>query len=307
MKIAELEQASGTSRSTIHLYRNLGLLPAPRRLGPKLHLFDATHVERLKEIKQLRAQGLSLSQIRARLSGSEAQAAPDLDRRSVILQVASRRFVESGYDGVRLVDIARELHMSKAGLYRYFATKEDLFVECIDQIRLVVVSAAERQELTQITDFKSRARIRTVAVLKNFKAYRAMTQLLSNVAHGPQRTLADKARDALHRMITGVTADLDAAIAAGEYRQADTELDAYLLWGALMAAGDRMLLDDRYSIDHAADAYLDLVTLGTLPRKSASQSRDAQPPVALEITDASGTRIRLPLASLETLRIAAPK
>ncbi len=298
MKIADLEQQSGTPRSTIHLYRNLGLLPPARQLGPKLHVYDTAHVERLAEIKRLRAQGLSLPMIRAHLSGAKAQVPATADRRAAILQVASRRFVEQGYDGVRLLDVARELRMSKAGLYRYFATKEELFVECIDQIRFAVVSAEERQGLADIPDFKTRARLRTLAVLRNFKAYRAMTQLLSNVVRGSQRELAEKARDALHRMITGVKPELDAAIGAGEYRDADTELHAYLLWGALMAAGDRLLLDERYSIDGVANAYLDLITLGTLPREGGAPSD-----LVLELIDAQGNRSAHPLANLTSLRI----
>lgn len=306
MKIADLERVSGTSRSTIHLYRNQGLLHAPKTLGPKLHVYDTTHLERLAEIKRWRAKGMPLAWIRQRLSGIEATTPQPTDRRSAILQVASRRFVESGYEGVRLEDVAKELRMSKAGLYRYFTTKEELFVECIDQIRLVVVSAQERQGLEHIQDFGERSRIRTLAVLKNFKPYRAMTQLLLSVAYGPQRSVAEKARAALHRMITGVKPDLDAAIAAGQYAPADTELHAYLLWGALMAAGDRLLLDDRYSIEGVADAYLNLVTLGTLPRPLPGETSGAEG-LVLEVLDAHGTRTQVPLTGATSIRIVSPR
>ncbi|MBZ5710733.1 MerR family DNA-binding transcriptional regulator [Nannocystis pusilla] len=39
MKIAELSRVSGTHRSTIHHYLDLGLLPRPETLGPRLHHF----------------------------------------------------------------------------------------------------------------------------------------------------------------------------------------------------------------------------------------------------------------------------
>src|SRR5690349_19515188 len=68
MKIAKLERASGVGRSTIHHYLAIGLLPAPRALGPKKHLFGADHLARLREIRRLRDRGFSLARIRERLA-----------------------------------------------------------------------------------------------------------------------------------------------------------------------------------------------------------------------------------------------
>src|SRR6185503_10731385 len=68
MKIAELERVSGVGRSTLHHYLNLGLLPPPERLGPKLHLYGPAHIEGLRQIRRLQRRGLSLTQMKARLS-----------------------------------------------------------------------------------------------------------------------------------------------------------------------------------------------------------------------------------------------
>src|SRR6185503_17591411 len=68
MKIAELARVSGAHRSTIHHYLNVGLLPRPRVVGPRLHWFGAEHVAKLRDIQALRDRGWSLARIRAHLA-----------------------------------------------------------------------------------------------------------------------------------------------------------------------------------------------------------------------------------------------
>ena len=46
MKIAALSRVSGTHRSTIHHDLDLGLLPRPETVGPRLRRFGSEHVER---------------------------------------------------------------------------------------------------------------------------------------------------------------------------------------------------------------------------------------------------------------------
>ncbi|MCY0989501.1 MerR family transcriptional regulator [Nannocystis sp. ILAH1] len=117
MKIAELSRVSGTHRSTIHHYLDLGLLPRPETLGPRLHHFGPEHVERLREIKALRAQGLGLAEIRERLATRPRVRTPPrrqrrrregaTDRRSAILDAAARLFLDRGFEGADVQSIAR--------------------------------------------------------------------------------------------------------------------------------------------------------------------------------------------------------
>jgi len=128
MKIGKLAKTSGVGRSTIHHYLNVGLLPAPRVAGPKKHLFDADHVARLQEIRRLRARGWSLARIRERLARRGGTAPrprgiptlpPDATRQRIV-ERATVLFAERGYEGVRLLDVARQAGVGKATLYRYF-------------------------------------------------------------------------------------------------------------------------------------------------------------------------------------------
>lgn len=54
-------------------------------------------------------------------------------RRAHILAAASRFFLEHGYAGTTMSAIAAELGGSKATLWSYFSSKEDLFAACMDE------------------------------------------------------------------------------------------------------------------------------------------------------------------------------
>jgi len=53
-------------------------------------------------------------------------------RRQAILKVARETFLEHGYDGASMSDIAARLGGSKGTLYNYFKGKDELFAACIE-------------------------------------------------------------------------------------------------------------------------------------------------------------------------------
>jgi AcrR family transcriptional regulator len=52
-------------------------------------------------------------------------------RRQVILEAANRLFRAQGFDRTSMAEITTQVGGSKATLYSYFASKEELFVECM--------------------------------------------------------------------------------------------------------------------------------------------------------------------------------
>lgn len=52
-------------------------------------------------------------------------------KRQAILDVAYRLFRERGFDGTSVSEITNEVGGSKATIYSHFASKEELFVECM--------------------------------------------------------------------------------------------------------------------------------------------------------------------------------
>jgi AcrR family transcriptional regulator len=274
MKIAELERVSGVHRSTIHHYLNVGLLPRPRVAGPKLHLFGGDHASRLEEIQTLRTRGWSIAKIREHLSRPTVKTRPRLSKadasagpRVQILREATRLFAERGYHDVRLIDIARALGIGKATIYRYFPSKQALFVDCVENVRFTLVPKQARDQSMNQTKLQDQGRQRALAVLHNFAAYRTMNHLLGSLSHGGDAELAARAKVELHAMITNAEPLLRKLMAMNQTRGGDSELMAYMLWGALMGAGERLGLDGKYTLDQVLDAYLAFTNFGLFGRK----------------------------------------
>ena len=71
-RVEELAAAAGVRVDTVRFYQGKGLLAAPRRVG-RVALYDEVHLERLRRVRELLAEGFTLAQI-GRLFDSEERA-----------------------------------------------------------------------------------------------------------------------------------------------------------------------------------------------------------------------------------------
>ena len=147
--ISVLAEKTGTPVPTIHHYRHLGLLPEVTELASNRFLYDEGHVEALNVIRMLREQhNLSLDSIREMLpellafdrEGDFSQETWDevieayLERSgpavvSARLVAAAREaFALHGYAGVNVADICAAAEVAKGTFYRYFDSKEAIFL-----------------------------------------------------------------------------------------------------------------------------------------------------------------------------------
>ena len=76
------------------------------------------------------------------------------NKRLAILEAARRLFLDQGYDGTSMDDVATEAGVSKPTVYRYFADKEQLFTEIVgnttqmeQQLRAVVDMLNDSEDL----------------------------------------------------------------------------------------------------------------------------------------------------------------
>ena len=173
------------------------------------------------------------------------------DDARVHLEIAARKFVEQGFDGVSINDVARAAGIGKATLYQHFASKTELFVECLERLRLSIVTPEERAVVDSGLAMAEEARLRATIVLARFGSFRMMTNLLMSRPTVRARAVAERAKRALHQMVTNAESMLRQAMSTGQMRKLDSELLAYMLWGALIAIGDRMALDQKFSFDEA--------------------------------------------------------
>ncbi|MGH2466622.1 MAG: TetR family transcriptional regulator [Candidatus Limnocylindrales bacterium] len=142
--VSELAARTGIPVPTIHHYRKLGLLPAPVQTTPSRFTYDERHVAALGAIRALRAHQVPLDRVRTVLPGllaagvgltgnsweslisdTAADADPGADR---LLDAARSAFARHGYDGVSVGEICDAAGMAKGTFYRYFDSKDAIFV-----------------------------------------------------------------------------------------------------------------------------------------------------------------------------------
>src|SRR5689334_14377257 len=77
LSIEELADAAGLTRRGIRFYVQQRLLPTPHGVGRGKH-YDASHLARLRQIRQLQAAGHSLEEIRHLLEGASTRLVSDV-------------------------------------------------------------------------------------------------------------------------------------------------------------------------------------------------------------------------------------
>jgi AcrR family transcriptional regulator len=158
--IRELVEKTGVPATTIHHYRNRGLLPPAERRGSQRFRYSDRHVQALRLIRLLRERrGLPLTAIRdvlpELLAGGDEEAfhtdtwdaavtgtvaAGDVTRDRIV-GAAVELFALRGYAGVTVADVAAKAGTAKGSLYRHFESKEDLFAAAVESVVAGVVDA----------------------------------------------------------------------------------------------------------------------------------------------------------------------
>src|SRR5258706_1709430 len=82
LSIDELADAAGLTRRGIRFYVQQRLLPTPHGVGRGKH-YDASHLARLRQIRQLQTAGHSLDEIRHLLGGGKVEAPAKVSRARV--------------------------------------------------------------------------------------------------------------------------------------------------------------------------------------------------------------------------------
>ena len=141
LTISELEEATGVPRSTIYFYVREGLLPTAQKAAASRAVYAESHVQILKEIARLKAEGQPLQTIKERLAPQlESARSLEVDlvaeqaeqTRHSILVAAARLFARKGYKRTRVADIITEVGVTPPVFYSHFTSKQELFVESFE-------------------------------------------------------------------------------------------------------------------------------------------------------------------------------
>lgn len=158
---------------------------------------------------------------------------PLSDLRQQILSTAKNLFIQQGYHGLSMRQIAEALGVSKAALYYYFHDKEELFLAILDTYLDEMEAELQRVRQEQTS---ARQRIRAVVeiILRQPADQRAVIRLSSQ----EMAQLSPPARQAFSRVyhqkfIDRIYAILEEGVQGGELRPVDPSLAAWALLGML--------------------------------------------------------------------------
>jgi AcrR family transcriptional regulator len=171
------------------------------------------------------------------------------DRRQRIVIAASQMFAERAYVEVQMDDLARAAEVAKPTIYRYFSSKEDLFLEALDGTMSEMVA-----EVSRVADETSPAglvlRRMIFAALKSFAQCTAAIRALD----GTDSALGERGRAMLRRRGRQIREEfvrvLQRGIADNDLRALDPDLTSRAILGAvrMTATADDAPHDERAAL-----------------------------------------------------------
>jgi AcrR family transcriptional regulator len=201
-------------------------------------------------------------------------------RRNAILEAAVELFKEKGYERASMNELARRLGGSKATLYGYFPSKEELFVAVVKAVATVHLSDAiamlseDAAAQLSLEDLLVRFGERMMVVLTNDASALAVYRMVVGEAgHSVVGQLFDESGPA--QLGEALAALFERAIERGELRRADPKvLAAHFSALVTSETSNRLyqmdpapmaLKDIRRMVRRAVEAFL----LGAAPRSAA--------------------------------------
>jgi AcrR family transcriptional regulator len=186
------------------------------------------------------------------------------DRRQRIVLAASQMFAERAYVEVQMDELARAAEVAKPTIYRYFSSKEDLFLEALDGTMSGLVA-----EVNRVADEKAPAAKvlpqMIGAALKSFAQCTAAIRALD----GTDAALGERGRAMLRRRGQQIREEfarvLRRGVAADEFRAVDPDLASRAILGAVRMTATA---DDAPNDERAARSLTDLLMHGMAPQES---------------------------------------
>jgi TetR/AcrR family transcriptional repressor of mexJK operon len=155
------------------------------------------------------------------------------DRRQRIVLAASQMFAERAYVEVQMDELAKAAEVAKPTIYRYFSSKEDLFLEALDGTMSELVA-----EVSRVADETAPApvvlRQMIAAALKSFAQCTAAIRALDG---GSDAALGERGRAMLRRRGRQIREEfarvLQRGIAARDFQGFDPDLASRAILGAV--------------------------------------------------------------------------
>src|SRR5215470_7373247 len=193
------------------------------------------------------------------------------ERRQKILAAAAELFGANPYDSVQMRDVAARAEVGKPTLYRYFPSKEELFLEVfksgLDRLDSEVAA------ILRDRDQPARALERLLEALLNALGGQvAALRMLTDDQSAVMRRWRNEFRRRRRPIVDATRAILEQGIASGEFRPVDLEAVPSMLIGIVRGG---LVGADRLPRERFAAAMIDLVVHALSARSQSSAAHAA--------------------------------
>lgn len=199
--------------------------------------------------------------------------------RKTVLDAAARLFVERGFGGTNLQDIAAELGISRPAIYYYFKSKEDILASLVEEI--TVFAEHQSGKLAANLDFNPAETLRQMVfnharwLLEHPVHFLVLDRTESDLPVTIRRT-HDKSKRAL---LNNFTRMIERGIELGHFRPIDAQVAAFTIIGMCSWTAWWFKSDGRIPSVEVAKTIADIAVNG-VRRAEANEPRE------LQITDA---------------------
>jgi AcrR family transcriptional regulator len=184
-----------------------------------------------------------------------------------LLESARRVLAKKGYHRTKVADIARDADVAVGTFYLYYATKEALFVELVeDAVRLLT---AEFQKTRAMT---SDPRLRARAALEGFFRFAQAHRELFRITFGHSATFHDVVQRTQKLFVADIAANLAEGMQQHVFRPNDPTVLAQAFVGLSLDTVSWWLDQQAVSLASVTESLLDFVFHGIESSPSSSDS-----------------------------------
>ena len=239
LTISELSSQTRIPVSTIKYYIRENLIPKPRKQKGTRAYYNFRHLDRLRLIKKIQADGnMPLSKIkeiigmiddgekrkRQTIAGAP-DARPDIEAAAVNL------FREKGYEKTTIEDIVKAAGIGRSTFYKNFGNKKELFIECIKKIIFNEMATADPDDYKDEKDFIKIFERHSWAYYKMNSPWIDMVNQLRAAAINDPEEFSGKLDEVIHLKIDLLKRGMETGIKQGLFRNINATLMAVMLIG----------------------------------------------------------------------------
>jgi AcrR family transcriptional regulator len=153
---------------------------------------------------------------------SQQTVAPEaaVSSREAILDSATEVFMESGFSGARVDEIARRAQANKAMIYYHFGSKQDLYRAVLLRLFGDVIDEIARLKATDAPPGEKLRALYT-RVAAHFEAKRALPHIMLREILAGGKSIDAEASRALFVIVSFVAGTIREGVRTGEFREVD--------------------------------------------------------------------------------------